>query len=380
MNLQENIEIGWRWIRQILNLTDYLDIEAAEESIRKNVIFRGPNTIILFCAIIIASVGLNVNSIPVIIGAMLISPLMSPILGFGLGLGIHDTDLLHQSLRNFGIMVGISLLSSTLFFLVSPLDLEHPTELLARTNPTIYDVLIALFGGFAGILEVSRKKNGTVMSGVAIATALMPPLCTVGYGLASWQWNYVIGAFYLFFINSIFISLAAYIGTKALGYPVKNASNPKHQLKLQRRFTFVLFILLIPSIISGYRVIRENSLSREITALVSENKHIGNSFIYDYNLDLNSKPQMVQLFIAGEGLSKQDSVQLFQSIEKHGLSKEQVEIKQNAAYSDKLQNNWGLIQDILNSTEQNIHNLQEENKLLRQEIELLKGDSTLQED
>ena len=160
----------------LLNLSDYLDVETSSANIRDNVAFRGPNIIILFCAIIIASVGLNVNSIPVIIGAMLISPLMSPILGLGLGLGTNDTNLLGHALKHLAIMVGISIFASTLYFIASPLDMEHPTELLARTNPTIYDVMIALFGGFAGILEVSRKDKGTVMSGVAIATALMPPL------------------------------------------------------------------------------------------------------------------------------------------------------------------------------------------------------------
>ncbi len=194
--------------RQQIDLSSYTDVQAAGEQIRSNVAFRGPNIVILFCAIVIASVGLNVNSIPVIIGAMLISPLMSPIIGFGLGLGTNDTDLLIHSLKNLGIMVGISILASTLYFLVSPLDMEHPTELLARTNPTIYDVLIALFGGFAGILETSRKEKGTVMSGVAIATALMPPLCTVGYGLATFTPSYFIGALYLFSINCIFIALA----------------------------------------------------------------------------------------------------------------------------------------------------------------------------
>ena len=165
-------------------MSDFMDLEGAGASIRKNIYFRGPNVFILVCAIIIASVGLNVNSIPVIIGAMLISPVMGPILGFGFSLGVYDRHLLRESLRNFGVMVAVSILASTVFFLLSPLNMEHPTELLARTNPTVYDVLVALFGGFAGILENSRKERGTVLSGVAIATALMPPLCTIGYGIS----------------------------------------------------------------------------------------------------------------------------------------------------------------------------------------------------
>ena len=203
MTYSEFKERAKQFFREQLSVTDYIDVLAASANIRSNIPFRGPNIYILFVAIVIASVGLNVNSIPVIIGAMLISPLMSPIIGFGMGLGTNDTDLLLQSLKNLGIMFAISLLASTLYFVVTPLETDNPTELLARTNPSVYDVLIAFFGGIAGILELSRKEKGTVLSGVAIATALMPPLCTVGYGIASLNWQYAAGALYLFFINCI---------------------------------------------------------------------------------------------------------------------------------------------------------------------------------
>jgi len=153
-----------RTLVSLVNIREHIDYQTADSSIRKNIAFKGPNVIILACAIIIASVGLNVNSIPVIIGAMLISPVMGPILGLGLGLGTEDGTLLKESLKNFAIMVIISIIASSVFFLLSPLTLENPSELLARTNPTIYDVLIALFGGFAGILETSRKEKGTVIS------------------------------------------------------------------------------------------------------------------------------------------------------------------------------------------------------------------------
>ena len=171
--------------KSTVNLNGYIDTENAERSIRGNIVFKGPNAWILAIAIIIASVGLNVNSIPVVIGAMLISPLMGPIFGLGLGLGVNDMSLVKASGKNLIVMVCISLAASFLYFLITPLSLTNPTELLARTNPTIYDVLIALFGGFAGIFEQCRKDKGTVFSGVAIATALMPPLCTAGFGLAS---------------------------------------------------------------------------------------------------------------------------------------------------------------------------------------------------
>lgn len=195
-------------MRDILNLSDHIDVVAAEKNIRGNVKFRGPNAWILAVAVIIASVGLNVNSIPVVIGAMLISPLMGPIFGMGLGLGVNDIELMKSSGKNLLVMVSISLVVSFLYFLITPLSLSNPTELLARTSPTFYDVLIASFGGFAGILELCRKEKGTVISGVAIATALMPPLCTAGYGLASGNITHFIGALYLFVINGTFIMLA----------------------------------------------------------------------------------------------------------------------------------------------------------------------------
>lgn len=170
--------------KSIVNITDHVDIQDTTERIKKAIDFKGPNAWILAFAVIVASVGLNVNSVPVIIGAMLISPLMGPIIGAGLAVGVNDSDLLRRSLKYLAVMVSISIIASTAYFLVSPLDLAEPTELLARTRPTIYDVFIAFFGGLAGIVENSRKDKGTAIAGVAIATALMPPLCTAGYGLA----------------------------------------------------------------------------------------------------------------------------------------------------------------------------------------------------
>lgn len=217
----------------IANLSEHIDTSAAEKSIRGNIYFKGPNVWILAFSIVIASVGLNVNSIPVIIGAMLISPLMGPIFGVGLGLGINDTQLLKESLKNLLIMVTISLIASFLYFLITPLSLANPTELLARTNPTIYDVLIALFGGFAGIFELCRKEKGTVFAGVAIATALMPPMCTAGFGLASGNLGYLAGALYLFTINCIFIILATYITVKYLKFDLVEYTDENSGKRLQ---------------------------------------------------------------------------------------------------------------------------------------------------
>ena len=189
----------------------------AEAAIRESVSFKGTSILILILAIFIASLGLNTNSTAVIIGAMLISPLMGPIIGLGLGIGVHDFELIKRCLRNLLMAAGFSVITATLYFLISPVNEEH-SELLARTSPTIYDVLIGFFGGGAGIIALGSTNKGNVITGVAIATALMPPLCTAGYGLATWQMQYFLGATYLFVINSIYIAFATYIGVKLMKY------------------------------------------------------------------------------------------------------------------------------------------------------------------
>ena len=210
-----------RWLRGVFYINDQIDTEEAAQRIKGSIAFRGPNVWILAFSIIIASVGLNVNSTAVIIGAMLISPLMGPIMGIGLSLGTNDRNLLVDSFRNLLVMVVVSVLAALFYFLISPLNLVNPTELLSRTRPTIYDVLIALFGGLAGILESCRKEKGTVLSGVAIATALMPPLCTAGYGLAKGNMQYFFGA--------ILLIMTKYLRFKEAEYPtLRQPRRPGH--------------------------------------------------------------------------------------------------------------------------------------------------------
>ena len=242
----------WKKIKEYTQLREDTDYEATVDYISKSVVFRGMNVWILVFAIIVASVGLNVNSTAVIIGAMLISPLMGPISGIGLAIGILDDDLLRKSLKNLGIMVLISLVASTFYFLISPLG-DAQSELLARTRPTIFDVFIAFFGGLAGIVAISRKSQSiTVISGVAIATALMPPLCTAGFGLATLQLKYFFGAFYLFFLNSFFIALATFLTVKYLRYPLVSeetgAISMAHDGKLVRYLDSVALRHLLESV------------------------------------------------------------------------------------------------------------------------------------
>ena len=266
-------------IRVIANISDHIDTDAATRSIRSNVSFRGPNVWILAFSIIIASVGLNVNSTAVIIGAMLISPLMGPIIGIGLGLGVNDTKLIRVGLKNLIVMVGISLIASTLYFLLTPLKLANPTELLARTNPTIYDVIIALFGGAAGLLEISRKEKGTVLSGVAIATALMPPLCTAGYGLATGTFKYFFGALMLFIINGVFIIIATYVMSKILGFQEYEFQDQKTAKRTRTLVTLVVILVAVPSILSAVRMIKSNTFQQNASSFVADNRMLSSGYI-----------------------------------------------------------------------------------------------------
>lgn len=286
-------------LRPYLYIADQTDTVRAAERIKSAIGFKGPNAWILAFAIVLASVGLNVNSTAVIIGAMLVSPLMGPIIGTGLALGTNDTDLLRSAFKNLLVMVGISLLASTLFFLLSPLSLVNPTELEARTSPTIYDVLIAFFGGLAGILENSRKEQGTAIAGVAIATALMPPLCTAGYGLAHLDMHFFLGALYLFVINSVFIALATYLMVKHLRFRTVTGISEALAVKRRRLISVVLAIVVIPSIWSAFVLIGDNNFQRNVRGFVDSNRLVGRSYIYDYKVE----HRQVSFSFAGEPLT-----------------------------------------------------------------------------
>lgn len=319
-----------KYLRHIVYLGDDIDRDAAVVAIKKNIFFRGPNVIILACAIIIASVGLNVNSIPVIIGAMLISPVMGPILGFGLGLGTNDTELMKSSMKNFVVMVSISIIVASLFFLISPLKPSNPTELLARTRPTIYDVLIALFGGVAGMLENSRKERGTVLSGVAIATALMPPLCTIGYGIASLNPRYIFGALYLFLINGIFIALATFLMAKFLGFE-SVAIDEYHRKRNPRIVAAVLIVMIVPSVFSAVGTIRDNNFAINAERFVQSNKTIGSSYIFDHDVHLDGRHQTLEIYLAGEQLDYTTKQVLLKNALGFGLHSDQIIFHEEAA-------------------------------------------------
>lgn len=315
------------FIREVVNIDTYIDTDAAERSIRSNVFFKGPNAWILAVAIIIASVGLNVNSIPVIIGAMLISPLMGPIFGLGLGLGINDINLMKQAGKNLLVMVSISLIVSLIYFLITPLSLSNPTELLARTRPTIFDVMIALFGGFAGIFEQCRKEKGTVFSGVAIATALMPPLCTAGYGLATGNLASFLGALYLFCINCLFITMATYFLVRYFRFKKTEYADQGFGLKTQRITSILILIFLIPSVWSAVVLVKQNNFEKKATDFVEAHRSIGNSIIYDYKID-HQDGSVLKVFMTGETLSESGRNTLYAYADEFGISEQQIMVKE----------------------------------------------------
>lgn len=258
----------WDFVQSVFNFRKDTDTEETIEAIKKDISFRGATAWILICSIFVASVGLNANSTAVVIGAMLISPLMGPILGIGMSIAINDIFTLRKSLINFGIMVVLSVLTAFLFFWLFPLS-EVTSELFARTRPDIRDVLIAFFGGLA--LIIARTKKGTIASvifGVAIATALMPPLCTAGFGLAKANWSFFFGAMYLFLINTIFIGLATFLVLKILGFPMIQYANSKKRRRISNIASLLATVVMIPAVWTFVSVLNETNFKRDAKAFI----------------------------------------------------------------------------------------------------------------
>ena len=354
--------------KNIVNFADSIDIQSAKSQITSNIEFKGSNVWILIFATVIASVGLNVNSIPVVIGAMLISPLMGPIMGFGLALGINDTDLLRKSFKNLFIMTIISVITSTAYFLITPLSMDEPTELLARTNPTIYDVFIAFFGGLAVITEVCKKDKGTVIAGAAIATALMPPLCTAGYGVANGSISFFLGAGYLYFINSVFIALASFLMIRYLKFPLVKFSDPVKQKKVHKIITIFTIILILPSIYSAVTVIQENKFNQAAKRFIAENKTIGNSYIYDHKISHHGRKSSIQVSIAGEALSQSHINKLHENLKAYGIDSDQLVINQNSTFVPESINENDFVKSIFEQNEQQIRKREE--LISQMEVEL----------
>ncbi|MDE7154245.1 MAG: TIGR00341 family protein [Muribaculaceae bacterium] len=299
----------WSKIKTYLNISDeLLPQPEIEESIRSGVEFKGSQLLTLVFAIAVASVGLNANSIPVIIGAMLISPLMGPIIGMGLAIGIEDFGLLKKGLLNISLAVLGSLVASALYFTVSP-QFEESSQLLARTTPSFYDILIALFGGAAGILSIAVKNKGQVMPGVAIATSLMPPLCTAGYGIATLQPDFFFGALYLFFTNMIFIMFATWAGVKLMRLQKvpQSVTTRYHKVKLIL-YVAVAFTIGMSAFLS-FRMFSKRIFTVKASEFVEQQMVFPNTQVLNYKVLFQNGKRIIDVNLIGAELPK-DSLQL----------------------------------------------------------------------
>lgn len=273
---------------------DLLNFEQIISEIEESIHFSGSNLWVLFAAILLASLGLNINSTAVIIGAMLISPLMGPIIGIGIGASTNNLIIIKKSFLNYIFSVFISIIASSIYFLFTPLNEEY-SELLARTTPNIYDVFIALFGGTAGIIAISSKNRGNVLPGVAIATALMPPLCTAGYGLATGKSSFVFGAIYLFIINSVFIALSAYLFARLLKFPLTQFKNKVQERKIGRLIISITIVTVIPSMYFGYELIEKNKFEKRVNQFI-QNEITGEGILV-LNKTITYKGKSIELNI-----------------------------------------------------------------------------------
>lgn len=354
---------------------NFLDLTKGEdekqnvlENVKSNISFRGANLWILACAIVVASIGLNVNSTAVIIGAMLISPLMGPIIGAGFALGIYDFELLKKSLKNLFIATVVSLSVSAIYFYVSPFK-ETQSELIARTSPNIYDILIAFFGGLVGVIAITRKEKGNPIPGVAIATALMPPLCTAGYGLAIGNWRFFGGAIYLYSINCVFICVATFLIVKYLKYP----RSVRFEKSKERQITYIItgltVILLLPSIYFGYTLFEERKFEQKVNSFL-QNEFTNNGYTIIYkNIRYNKSPKLLELALLSKRFTTNEKSEIKQRLKFYGLQDVQFIIRQDTT---------NLKQDILNQIRTERAGVNEKDALisaLRKEIQDNKYDN-----
>jgi uncharacterized hydrophobic protein (TIGR00271 family) len=328
------------YLKGLLDLNHGSDEEMTIEEIKSNIEFKGANIWILVFSIFVASIGLNVNSTAVIIGAMLISPLMGPILGVGLAIGINDFETLIKSVKNLVIAVTIAVITSTLYFAISPLS-DAQSELLARTTPTIFDVFIALFGGLAGIVGTSRKLKGNVVPGVAIATALMPPLCTAGYGLATMNMNYFFGAFYLFFINSVFIALSTLLIVRIMKFHKKTFVDKEREKKARIYIAVFTIITVIPSIIIGFRVVQESYFNQRVSKYINENMDFPDSRVINTKTTFNSDSSLIEITLIGEIITENKIEELKKKLQFYSLDDTKLIVYQQ-------KDNFGKLRDELN--------------------------------
>lgn len=373
-----HIKGAWASIKQflieLLDIRSDTDKKGTIEDIKGNISMKGHTAWVLVFSILTASIGLNVSSTAVVIGAMLISPLMGPILGVGLSIGINDIDTLKRSLINLGVMVGLSLTTSFLFFLI-PLFRDETPELLARTAPDVRDVFIAIAGGLALIIALSRRSKQTnTIAGVAIATALMPPLCTAGFGLATGNLNYFGGAMFLFTINTIFIALAAFVIVKFLKFPMVKYINSAKRKRIARLASFVAILVFSGSIYMFFNLFKENQFKQAAQHLINDIKKSGISIIDEVDENIDYKNNSVKLIVYGEKLSKKDENKWITKLPEYGLQQTKLIIQQGVDDSDlryevkNLSDLYIQNQKIISSRDESIKEKEDKIKLLETEL------------
>lgn len=323
-------------LRNLLSFIDLRneveDYETIHEEIEKGIVFKGTNLWILAFAIVVASIGLNMNSTAVVIGAMLISPLMGPINGLGYSIATYNFPLFRSSIKNYGFAVIASLVASTLYFAISPVATAH-SELLSRTSPTIYDVMIALFGGLAGIVATSSKMKGNVIPGVAIATALMPPLCTAGYGLGTGQFNFFFGAFYLFTINTVFIALAALMISRFLRFPIRHIVDPDQKKKVRNLVWVIIVVTVLPSIYFGHQLVKNEAFGQNVDKYTQNVSVVGGAFLIRH--EVNKGQRKVNLVYGGKSLSDSIKSEIKQKARIFDIDPEGITIEQGFALDER---------------------------------------------
>jgi len=365
-----------KYLKDVVNIRDGIDVEGSIDSIQKDIDFKGVNIWILGASIAIASIGLNVNSTAVIIGAMLISPLMGPIVGVGLAIGINNLNMLKRSLKSLGTAVFISVVVSTVYFLLTPFG-EVQSELIARTRPTLLDVLIAVFGGVA--LIVARTKKGTIAStiyGVAIATALMPPLCTAGYGLANGNWSFFFGAFYLFIINSVFIILATWLIVKYLRFPLTSYIDKAKQKKVTRYIWIFTVIIILPSSFTFWRSIQESIFRSNAENFIIKNFEFEESEVIDKKINYTTEEgnPLIEVYLIGKPISGETKKMLNKKMLGYNLENTELKIYQSEDNTHEITSRLtsevksGIIEELYKKNQETIEDKDEKIKFLENEI------------
>lgn len=365
-----------KYLKDVISIREGVDVEGSIEAIRNDIDFKGVNIWILGASISIASIGLNVNSTAVVIGAMLISPLMGPIVGIGLAIGINNLKMLKRSLISLGTAVLISVIVSTIYFLLTPFG-EVQSELIARTRPTLLDVLIAVFGGIA--LIVAKTKKGTIAStiyGVAIATALMPPLCTAGYGLANGNWNFFFGAFYLFIINSVFIILATWLVVKYLRFPLTSYIDKAKQKKVTKYIWIFTIIIILPSSYTFWQSIQESIFKSSAENFIAENFEFAESEVINKKVNYTTEEgnPLIEVYLIGKPISGETKKMLAKKMLAYNLKNAELKIYQSEDNSSELASRLtsevksGIIEELYKKNQETIENKDEKIRLLENEI------------